>query len=126
MNTQLTVLLVDDEKNSRYLMRTMLQKTGFVVIAEAENGQQAIELYRQHQPDLTLLDINMPKMDGQQALRQLTQEFPQAIIIMLTSLSDMATVETCLRAGAANYIRKDFSKEEILQRIQETWDAYIG
>lgn len=126
MKTRLTVLLVDDEKHSRYLMRTMLQKMGFVVIAEAENGQQAIELYRQHQPDLTLLDINMPKMDGQQALRLLTQEFPQAIIIMLTSLSDMATVETCLQAGAANYIRKDFSREEIQQRIQETWDAYIG
>lgn len=124
--TPLKVLLVDDERNSRYLLSVALKKMGFKVIAEADNGEQAIAYYRLYQPDLTLLDINMPTMDGRQALEKITAEFPQAIIIMLTSLSDQEMIQACLNGGAANYIRKDFSQAEILQRIQETWDAYAA
>ncbi len=94
------------------------------VVGEASNGQEAVELYRSLKPQLTLLDINMPGMDGKSALKAIKDVFPEAIIIMLSSLTDMDLVKECLEAGAANYISKNLSLKEIRRDLKETWDEF--
>lgn len=118
---QVTALLVDDEPHVRLFIKTALNAMGCKVVAEAANGAEAIELYRKHRPDVTLLDINMPVMDGRQALTAIRTEFPDAFVIMLTSLSSAEAVDACLDAGAANYLRKDTPLTELRQEIRQSW-----
>lgn len=108
-----SVVLVDDENHIRLLIKMAVNTMGCEVVAEGKNGNEAIQLYREKRPDLLLLDINMPEKSGEEALREIVGEFPQALVVMLTSVSDLATVENCLVAGAANYIRKDTPLAEI-------------
>lgn len=121
---KIRILLTDDDTHLRLMMRHVLASLGMDVVAEAEDGEQAIALYRQHQPDLVLLDIMMPKLTGKEALLAIRTEFPQAVVIMLSSLNDIDTVQACLDAGAANYIQKGSALEEIKACILETWEAY--
>lgn len=121
---KIRILLTDDDTHLRLMMRHVLAALDMEVIAEAGDGAQAIELYRQYQPDLLLLDIMMPHLNGKQALTAIRAEFPHAIVIMLTSLNDIDTVQSCLDAGAANYIQKGSSLEDIKTCILETWEAY--
>lgn len=118
---QVTALLVDDEPHVRLFIKTALTAMGCRIVAEAANGAEAVEAYRTHRPDVTLLDINMPVMDGRQALAAIRKEFPDAFIIMLTSLSSTEAVDACLDAGAANYLRKDTPLNELRQEIKQSW-----
>lgn len=119
MNYPRTILLTDDEAHIRKFIGLVLRKFGQPQILEAANGAEAVEMYRQHQPDLVLLDVNMPIMDGVQALAQIKQLDPDAIALMLTSLANRHTVEECLRLGAVDYIRKDTPREELTVRFEE-------
>jgi DNA-binding NarL/FixJ family response regulator len=94
------------------------------VVGEASNGIEVMELYRQLKPQLLLLDINMPLKAGDEVLKDILQEFPDAFIIMVTSVSDANSVEKCILEGAANYIRKDTPLQEIKQIIKETWVTF--
>lgn len=118
---QVTALLVDDEPHVRLFIKTALTAMGCRIVAEAANGAEAVEAYRTHRPDVTLLDINMPVMDGRHALAAIRKEFPDAFIIMLTSLSSTEAVDACLDAGAANYLRKDTPLNELRQEIKQSW-----
>jgi len=115
------VLLVDDEMHLRMLMKTVITSMNCDIVGEAKNGAEAVERYKQTKPDLTLLDINMPVKNGEEALREIIEHDPDAFVIMLTSITDMESVETCLSLGAANYIRKDTPLNEIKKFIRETW-----
>ncbi|MGB0723218.1 MAG: response regulator transcription factor [Gammaproteobacteria bacterium] len=128
MSTQrkVRVLLVDDEDHIRLFMSKVLTTMSAEVVAEAGNGQEAVELFRAHKPDIVLMDINMPVMNGADALRAIIKEFPRAFIIMLTSLSTADVVQDCLASGAANYIRKDLPLPEIKKQIRETWKEYVA
>ena len=118
------VILADDEIFVRVLMRKVMTSMKCEIVGEAKDGQEAIDLFREKKPDLLLLDINMPVKTGEEALREISREFPNACVIMLTSLADMESVENCLNFGAANYIRKDTPLGEMKKIIRETWIAF--
>ena len=119
------VLLADDEAHVRLFVKSVIATLGFQVVAEAANGQQAIEQFEKVSPDLVLLDINMPVMDGIAALKELRKRSESVAIIMLTSLASVEVVEQCLEAGANYHMRKDLPVAELKEEIQETWKAHL-
>jgi DNA-binding NarL/FixJ family response regulator len=123
MNFSGKILLVDDEAHIRKYVSHILKQLGTPTIIEAADGEQAIELFQNDRPDLVLLDVNMPFLTGIETLRKLKEIDPDAVVIMLTSLTNRQTVEQALELGADNYIRKDTPKEEIAKTLAETIDA---
>lgn len=121
-----TILLTDDEGHIRKFIGLILRKFDQPTILEAANGAEAVELYRQHQPDMVLLDVNMPILDGVQALAQIKQLDPDAVVVMLTSLANRHTVEDCLRLGAVDYIRKDTPREELTAKFEQIISECYG
>lgn len=125
MKKTIKVLLVDDERHIRMIMRKVVKSMNLEVVAEAANGTEAIELYRKHRPHMVFMDINMPVMDGKEALQAIMEEFPKAFVIMVTSLSAMDVVTECLVMGASNYIRKDTSLDELKLCVKDSWNDYV-
>lgn len=123
MNFTGMILLVDDEPHIRKYVGLILKQIGQPVLIEAANGQEAVEAYQRDNPDLVLLDVNMPLMDGIATLKKLKEIDPDCVVIMLTSLANRQTVEEALELGAMNYIRKDTPKEEIAKTLGETIDS---
>lgn len=123
-NRKARVLLVDDEAHVRLFVKTIVASLGFEVVAEAGDGRQAVELFKQHAPDLVLLDINMPVMDGVAALKAMREISDQTAIVMLTSISSPEAVEECLDLGADYHLRKDLPVSELRQEILDTWLAH--
>jgi YesN/AraC family two-component response regulator len=113
------ILLVDDEAHIRKFVSLILKQIGQPVIREAVNGEDALAAYHEEKPDLVLLDVNMPRMDGMETLRKLKEVDPDCVVIMLTSLANRESVERALELGAANYIRKDTPKDEIAQALTD-------
>jgi YesN/AraC family two-component response regulator len=120
------VLIVDDEAHIRKYLSLIVKRLGTPVILEAQNGEEALLLYETHTPDIVLLDVNMPGMDGIQALERLRQAHPKAVVVMLTSLAARNVVERCVELGAVNFLRKDTPKEAIAKIIGETIEAHVG
>lgn len=92
---------------------------------EARNGLEAVEIYKEERLDLLLLDVNMPHLNGMDALQQIRKINPKAVIIMITSLATRRIVEDAADHGAANFIRKDTSKSMILEVIEQTIEEYL-
>jgi two-component system chemotaxis response regulator CheY len=120
MKFQGTILLVDDEAHIRKYVALILKQLGATKIVEATNGAEAITIFQQQKPDVVLLDISMPLMNGLETLKKLKAIDPESTIIMLTSMVNRQSIDEALALGAANYIRKDNPKEEIAQAIKET------
>ncbi len=115
----ITLLLADDQRLMRDGLRTLLElEDDLRVIAEAENGQQALEACAQHTPDVVLMDIRMPVMDGVEATRRILRAHPEARIIILTTFDDDEYVFEALRAGALGYLLKDVSGAELAEAIR--------
>ena len=114
------VLIADDEAHVRALIKRIVLSLGFELAGEVSNGKDAVEIFRAVQPDLLLLDINMPLKTGYDALKEIMDEFPRALVIMLTSVADYESVEACLGYGAANYILKDNPIRKIREIIHGT------
>lgn len=123
MNFNGTILLVDDEVHIRKYVGLILRQLGAPRLLEAANGEEAIATFQADRPDLILLDVNMPVMDGIATLRKLKEIDPNCLVIMLTSLANRQTVEEALALGAINYIRKDTPKEEIAKALSEAIDT---
>jgi len=123
MKFQGTILLVDDESHIRKYVGLILGQLGTPKIIEAANGAEGVDAYTRETPDLVLLDINMPIMDGIETLRKLKEINPDCVVVMLTSLANRQTVEQAIELGASNYIRKDTSKAEITKALTETISA---
>lgn len=120
MNFTGVILLVDDEAHIRKFVSMILRQLGQPVIIEASNGEEAIAAYRSENPDLVLMDISMPRMDGIETLKALKVIDPDCAVIMLTSIVSREKVEQALEAGALNYIRKDLPKDDIAKALNET------
>ena len=121
-----TVLIVDDEPHIRKYIGLILRKLGTPTILEAANGEEAVAAYRKHHPDLVLRDVNMPVMDGMQALERISLEHPDALVVMLTSLATRNIVERCLDLGAINFVRKDTPKETIAKVLSDTIAEFLS
>jgi two-component system chemotaxis response regulator CheY len=114
------ILLVDDEVHIRKFVGLILKEMGITTVVEAANGEDALLQYQNERPDLVLLDVNMPRMDGIETLRKLREIDPEAVVVMLTSLATRQTIELAFDLGAENYIRKDTPKNEIADALTET------
>lgn len=117
MSRKHKVVITDDEPHVRVFLRFAMNNMGLTVVGEAENGAQAVDVYRELRPDLLLLDLNMPVKTGEAALRDILSEFPDARVVMLSSTADRESVEECAQLGAAHYIRKDCPFEEMKEII---------
>ena len=113
------VVLADDEIHIRYLIRNIIRAEGYDVVGEANNGEDALALYRKHRPDLILMDINLPLKTGDEVLAEIMRENAEAIVVMLTMVADIETVKRCLETGAADYILKSNSVEDIRRMLRE-------
>ena len=120
------VLLADDESHVRLFIRTVINSMGCEVVAEAATGKEALELFDTTAPDLVLLDINMPVMDGLAALKVLREKSEDVAIVMLTSLASAEIVEQALEAGATYHLRKDLPLGELKEEIREAWLTHAG
>ena len=122
MNFSGSILLVDDEAHIRKFISLLLRHLGVERIFEAANGSIALEVYKKESPDLVMLDVNMPVMDGIETLRALKVINPDCVVVMLTSLANRQTIDDAVALGAANYIRKDAPPEEIGRALADTID----
>jgi two-component system chemotaxis response regulator CheY len=120
-NTSKRVVIADDEPHIRALLRTILTALGAIVVAEAPDGEQAVQAFDRHRPNLVMLDMNMPKVDGLAALKRIRTIDPDAAVVMLTSVNQVAIVEACLEAGALNYLLKDTTAEALTAALAQTW-----
>jgi two-component system, response regulator PdtaR len=111
------VLIAEDEALIRLDLKEMLQEEGFEVVAEVSDGATAVRLARELRPDLAILDVKMPVMDGIQAAEQITQERLSAVLI-LTAFSQRDLIEKARRAGAMAYLVKPFQKHDLLPAIE--------
>ena len=119
MAESIRVLLVDDQKLMREGLRVLLElEADLDVVAEAGDGQAALEAYAAHQPDVVLMDIRMPGMDGVEATWRLRERWPQARVIILTTFDDDEYVFEGLRAGALGYLLKDVSGQELAEAVR--------
>lgn len=120
MTEMIRLLLVDDQRLMRDGLRILLElESDLKVIGEAENGADALECYRQLTPDVVLMDIRMPVMDGVEATRRLRDEDPNSKVIILTTFDDNEYVFEGLRAGALGYLLKDVSGDELADAIRK-------
>jgi len=113
----LRALIAEDENLTRTILRARLEKLGHQVVAEAENGSQAVELAKVHRPQVVIMDIRMPEMDGIEAARRIMAEAPCAILF-LTAYSDQAMVEEASETGALAYLMKPFRKEDLAPALE--------
>jgi len=103
------VLIVDDAAFMRMMIKDILEKNGYNVVGEAENGSVAVEKYKELTPDLVTMDITMPEKDGIQALKEIKEIDPSATIIMCSAMGQQAMVIDAIQAGAKDFIVKTFS-----------------
>ena len=111
-----TVLIADDAEFMRLMLREIVEDMGLQVVAEAEDGFEAIGAWRRSRPDLVLLDITMPNMDGIEALRAIVDEDPDTPVVMISALGQKELVLAAVKAGARDFVIKPFDQE----RVQET------
>jgi DNA-binding NarL/FixJ family response regulator len=117
------VLIVDDHPLTRDALSALLTQNGFSLVGEAADGEEAIELARTLQPDLILLDLSMPGMDGLQALPRLRETAPGCEIVMLTASVAEENLLAAIRAGAAGYLLKTEPPERIVEFLRGTADG---
>jgi DNA-binding NarL/FixJ family response regulator len=94
------------------------EQSDLELVAEAENGERAVGLFREHRPDVTLMDLRMPVMDGVEAIRTITTEFPEARLLALTTYEGDADIRRALEAGASGYLLKDMLLTEVLTAVR--------
>ncbi len=112
------LMLADDHRLLRESLSRSMGEHGFEVVGEAQNGLDAVELARSLHPDVVLMDVSMPEMDGVEACRQIHAEMPDIKVVMLTMHADQQVLTNAIRAGACGYLVKDCSTEEIASAVR--------
>ncbi len=113
------VLITDDTAFMRMTLRNVLEKNGFEVAGEAEDGQQAVDKYEAIKPDLVTMDITMPNMDGITAIKTIMQRDPNAKIVVVSAMGQKALVIEALNSGAKDFIVKPFQPDRIVEALQK-------
>lgn len=117
------ILLVDDHRLVREGLRRTLEDAGFDVVGEAENGADGLELAERLRPHVVLMDVSMPVMDGITATKRMRSRAPEARVVVLTMHSDTDLVDRARAAGAAGYLLKDASGEEVVRGVQRALEG---
>jgi two-component system chemotaxis response regulator CheY len=112
-------MVVDDALFMRTILKKVLTDAGFEVIGEAENGQLAIARYQELRPDVVMMDITMPVMDGLSALKEIRKLAPDAAVIMCTALGQESSVMDALKSGAKDYIIKPFKPDKVAEAVKK-------
>ena len=118
------VLIVDDAAFMRMMIKDILTKNGYEIAAEAENGQKAVEKYQETNPDLVLMDITMPEMDGIQALKKIKEVDAGAKVIMCSAMGQQAMVIEAIQSGAKDFIVKPFQADRVLEAVKKVVGQY--
>ena len=113
------ILIVDDAAFMRMMIKDILTKNGYEVAAEAENGLKAVEKYAEVRPNLVLMDITMPEMDGIQSLKKIKELDPAANVIMCSAMGQQAMVIEAIQSGAKDFIVKPFQAERVLEAVKK-------
>ena len=116
------IMLVDDAAFMRMMVKNALTKSGYTDIIEAQDGAEAVKKYAEEKPDMVIMDITMPNMDGLQALKKIKEDFPAAKIVMCTAMGQETMVIDAIKSGASDFIVKPFNTE----RIVDTANKILG
>ena len=113
------ILIEDDAAFMRMMIKDILSKNGYEVVGEAENGMKAVEKYKELKPELVLMDITMPEMDGIQAVKAIKAADANAKIVMCSAMGQQAMVIESIQAGARDFIVKPFQAERVLEAVRQ-------
>jgi two-component system chemotaxis response regulator CheY len=114
-----TVLIADDALFMRMMLKDLLTMNNLHVVGEAEDGAEAVDKFRKLRPDLVLLDVLMPNMDGLSAAREILDQDPQARIVMLSAMGQSNFLDEARKLGVKNYITKPFSPPRVIKTIND-------
>jgi two-component system chemotaxis response regulator CheY len=115
---KVSVLAVDDSKTMLAMMSAYLKGSNFEIVATANNGPEALQKYKEHKPQLVLLDVVMPEVTGVDTLEQILGNDNGACVVMVSSLGTEATVQDCLKKGAKSFVQKPLQKEGMLATLK--------
>ncbi len=113
------VLIVDDAAFMRIKLKDILEKNGYEVVAEAQNGNEAVEKYKEVNPDVVTMDITMPEKDGVEALKEIKAFDKDAIVLMCSAMGQQTMVMDAIRAGAMDFIVKPFDTERVIKAMDK-------
>lgn len=113
------ILIVDDAIFMRMKLKDILEKSGFEIVGEAQNGKEAIEKYKAERPDLVTMDITMPEMDGVTALKGIMAIDPNAKVIMCSAMGQQSMVMEAIQCGALDFIVKPFDNERVIKSLNK-------
>ncbi len=113
------ILIVDDAGFMRKMVQTHLNKAGYTDFVEAADGQQAVDFYQAEKPDLVIMDITMPNMDGIEALRNIKANDPNAKVVMCSAMGQESMVMEAIKLGALDFIVKPFKQDRIIQTVSK-------
>ncbi|RJF98959.1 response regulator transcription factor [Noviherbaspirillum saxi] len=116
---QLKVVIADDDSTTCSVLRLLLREHGHQVVAEARDGEKAVELCELHKPDIAFLDIDMPKLNGHQAAQRIRDNTPGVGIIMISALPTLENVQNALQAGASSFVVKPFNAVKVEDAIAQ-------
>ena len=112
-------MVVDDAAFMRLMVRNILEEAGHTVVCEAENGQDAVDKYKQYHPDLVTLDITMPIVDGLEALKQIRRYDPFAVVIMCSAMGQKPMVIEAIKMGAKDFIVKPLQQDRVVEAVSK-------
>lgn len=117
---ELTILIVDDNDVSRTMLRFILSSVPhYNVVGEAANGARGLAMVAQFRPDLICLDVMLPDSNGLELLKQIKEQWPQTVVLMVTGINDSETVMTAVQGGAAGYLVKPFNPATLLAIVEK-------
>ena len=121
-------IVVDDSAFMAKAISSVVEEVGFEVVCLAHDGIQGLERFVEHAPDVTILDITMPNMDGLECLKAIREHDEQASVVMLSAVQDQETIDQCLNAGAVAFLQKPIRKNnpEDLERLRSTLNFAVG
>ncbi len=114
-----SILICDDAAFMRMMIKDILTKNGYNIAGEAENGAKAVEKYDETKPDLVLMDITMPEMDGIQALKKIKEKDPNASVVMCSAMGQQAMVIESIQSGARDFIVKPFQPDRVIEAVKK-------
>ena len=117
------ILICDDSVLARKQLKDIIKKCGYDNFVEASNGQEAFELYKEHQPDLSFLDIVMPVKDGVEAIRDIRSFDPQAYIVVVSSVGTQTQLKNAILEGARDFVQKPFSSSAIAEILKGRFEG---